>query len=793
MPSASSASVAPQPVQLTFDRFALGFNHQFTADPGKIRARPCWPRFNPLVIRGMQEAENALLLEAMAAECLRLEPDTKILLADGAWLRDAHASGRLPEIAQADLLLLHQMDNLNGPARGAMRFLVRERIERSLLTVLAFQAATAEGLRRFCARTCTSGLSVRGLPPGPSPRLGISLGYLRINGPRIDDTTHTTLTTVPWECAADIKALGERILHAAYSPGRLMTPEKVALLCRFLGRRASESTASAPPRCCLNRLHHTLPRGQWPPAADESVPPTKTVTAEFRHTCATVELRQQIWPHRFLLELRADHVGRRPARFEIDVTLQPQFAVKVRDSGGWTAHEWGLTAGLPIVGEDPFINARYWTYHALVPVRPRRKGNRRPVDPGLGATMREVGARLREAACSAVALLDGNARKIALRYPNHMRVWLYRQLAADTSGRLVQVAVACPGALTFAYGLGAFGRSPGSRLAVGRFLRGAIEGRPLNSILDEAVTAWAAWAVRRASNPRTPEGLRRYWQWFAELQSAERESMQRAQRQLIRRAGFGVPSLTLWLPPPPAFAPEDIPTGKRPNARWFRMMKCLRRVLVERDDVSPDQVHDLCMFVSLHAVWLHRCDEACPGDYARITRLLDYARALNVWPRRSTSATRYVAAADTWHDHFEEIRQVAQLAAESGERMVDADGNPLPFPEPPCPGWRSGEDTLVPLRTVEEVLVEGNRMHNCIASRVGEALLSRAFLYHGEVGGKPLSIQIAREGEGYRLVEAAGLSNARLRAPQKRVLREFLFHLRSDGKCSCSSPVLTEE
>jgi hypothetical protein len=143
-----------------------------------------------------------------------------------------------------------------------------------------------------------------------------------------------------------------------------------------------------------------------------------------------------------------------------------------------------------------------------------------------------------------------------------------------------------------------------------------------------------------------------------------------------------------------------------------------------------------------------------------------------------------VAAADAWHNHFEDIRQLAQLAAESGEKVVGPDGNPLPFPAPPCPGWRSGENTIVPLRTAEDVLAEGHRMHNCIPSRVGEALRGLAFLYHGEVGGKPLSIQIARQSDGYRLVEAAGTSNAGVRAAQKRVLREFLSHLRS---CKCEA------
>lgn len=128
---------------------------------------------------------------------------------------------------------------------------------------------------------------------------------------------------------------------------------------------------------------------------------------------------------------------------------------------------------------------------------------------------------------------------------------------------------------------------------------------------------------------------------------------------------------------------------------------------------------------------------------------------------------------------------MAELAAETGETLVGPDGNPIPFPEPPCPGWRSGQDTILPLRTAEEVLAEGNQMHNCVASRVGEALAGLAFLYHGKVAGKSLTIQIARQGQGYRVVEAAGSSNTAPTAAQWRTMGAFLAHLRLEGGCGC--------
>jgi hypothetical protein len=800
VPFPRPALAARQQVQLTFDRFAAGFDHQFTGNALKVMARPGWVRFNALVFRGAQDADAFSMLEAMRAECLHLAPAAKVVLTDGAGLRKAHAGGGLAALGEVNLLLLHQIDQLPAPIRRELRQVIRSRIEFGLLTVLALPSSPGHELQRFCARTCTGGLSAQLLPLDPAPRRGILLRLLRVRGARVDDTAIATRTTVPWKCAADVGALGQRLLHAAYSSGKLLSAEMVEVLCKFLGRHISDATASNPPRCCPNRLHYTQPRGRWPTDPGENRPAKTTVEAEFKHSCVTVEMRQRVWPDRFRLELRADHEGRVPARFELDIALRPRFAVRVRSARNWTAHGWGLTAGLTKAPRDPFSEARQWAYQALVQVLPRtgrtthrmRRGTRW-LDPAFGQTMRDVRAQIREAARAAAALLDSDARKIALRFPGHMRVWLYRHLAEDPAGRLEQLAQACPGALTFAYALEAFGRRSGGGRASSSLVRGALAGQPLNLLLDDAVAAWTAAAKLKAADPRLPDWQRPVWQRIAETQGSDLQTLIRAQRLLIRRAGPGVPSLTLWLPPPNDFAPEDIPIRKQDNARWFRVMKCLRPVLAARDAISPARAKDLCMFISRHALLLREREDLGFTTSSRIDSLLDYARAIRDWPKRSTSPVRYLAAAEAWHVRIQHVRDMEAAAGEVGQSLVDADGKPLPFPVPPCPGWRSGKDEILPLRTAEEVLAEGARMRNCVASRIPDVLAGKAFLYHGTVAGKPLTIQIELGVYGYRVFEAKTSANNDPRPPHKRVLAEFVAHLRTAGGCGCSRGDLKQD
>jgi hypothetical protein len=69
-------------------------------------------------------------------------------------------------------------------------------------------------------------------------------------------------------------------------------------------------------------------------------------------------------------------------------------------------------------------------------------------------------------------------------------------------------------------------------------------------------------------------------------------------------------------------------------------------------------------------------------------------------------------------------------------------------------------------------------MHNCVASPIPQVFAGSAALYHGEVAGKPLTIQIALAISGYRVVEAKTSANEEPTAAQMRVLREFIAHFR---------------
>jgi hypothetical protein len=200
---------------------------------------------------------------------------------------------------------------------------------------------------------------------------------------------------------------------------------------------------------------------------------------------------------------------------------------------------------------------------------------------------------------------------------------------------------------------------------------------------------------------------------------------------------------------------------------------------------NPYHSADFAAFVSHHAVALAAQWKRRFAPRARIQEMLDYAVAMDDYPRRSTSPIRYLEAVDAWHERLAHLQNMVDAAQAIGKPIVDADGNALALPEPPCPGWQSGDEVITPLRTVEEVLSEGAKMHNCVASRLPDVLTGKAALYHGEVAGKGLTIQIESSPWGYRLVEAQRFANEEPNLAQRRVLMKFLRHLGKGERCGC--------
>jgi chromosomal replication initiation ATPase DnaA len=127
MPAAPCALIARPPVQLTFDRFIVGPENQFAAVAAKMLAGPGQPCFNPLVIRGVQGVGRSMLLRAMGTEYGRLSPSKNVALGLGTELLRAHAAGDFSVLAQADSLLLDEIDGLRAGAARASARMLRER------------------------------------------------------------------------------------------------------------------------------------------------------------------------------------------------------------------------------------------------------------------------------------------------------------------------------------------------------------------------------------------------------------------------------------------------------------------------------------------------------------------------------------------------------------------------------------------------------------------------------------------------------------------------------------------
>lgn len=230
-------------------------------------------------------------------------------------------------------------------------------------------------------------------------------------------------------------------------------------------------------------------------------------------------------------------------------------------------------------------------------------------------------------------------------------------------------------------------------------MRDVIAGRGLGELLDDVVAAWAAGAWHLLDGVRKSRSYDvEAWRRVAEAVGAERAEILLAQRLLIRRAGAGVPSRVLWMPPPLVFAPEDIPKRKLENARWFRAMKSHIDLLACLPGYLPTNLHQLASFISRHALVIVGSTELGYDRRARIQQVLDCVRAIGAYPRRSTSRQQFVAAVDDWHHRIAQAKNLLKAAQLAGKPIFDEQGRALVLREPPCPGWQSGVDEVVPLR-----------------------------------------------------------------------------------------------
>ncbi|MBM4321173.1 MAG: hypothetical protein FJ125_14790, partial [Deltaproteobacteria bacterium] len=384
-----------------------------------------------------------------------------------------------------------------------------------------------------------------------------------------------------------------------------------------------------------------------------------------------------------------------------------------------------------------WVHRELYGWHPLrTPAEPRPRWAeevRREKKAEASRTMRAIYRILRDLAVHAASQCDQAARGAVLAFCPHLRFRLYQRLVGDAGGRLLQLSAACPGVLIFALALIEQG---GAQAEVGEIvLRRVQAGVRLPRLLDEAVQGWAAAAV---ATPKVGQG-NPAWLRLTEGGAAERERICRQQKLLIRRAGPRVPTTLLWLPPPLAFAPEDIPRARRANARWYKAMKEHAGLLASGDQASAPMLHALSLFVSRQAENLFRALPRRQRVRQALGLLYDYLLATRRRPGRERDPAVLLGEAYRWHERLHGPGGAAGAAALD---PVEAAG--LALPTLPDSEWSWPGIEVRPLRTALDLAEEGRRMHHCVATRLSAALAGSCYLYGVQVEGEPLTVEVQR-------------------------------------------------
>ncbi|HOT28475.1 MAG TPA: PcfJ domain-containing protein [Candidatus Ozemobacteraceae bacterium] len=388
-------------------------------------------------------------------------------------------------------------------------------------------------------------------------------------------------------------------------------------------------------------------------------------------------------------------------------------------------------------GSDPFFDVSF--EKACADDRLLRKANlpkRKDVTDSLRAFQRHL-----------VRCLIPEAAQIAGLFPadGSMRWWIYGQIANDRTGRIAQMAKVCPGVLIMARKMDSLGDH---RLNI--LLESIVRGERLGKVLDTTVEFW-----RLITGNREP---------------AERC---RDQRRRISGAGIRISPSLLWRLPHGAVVPEDIPSDPMDNQAWYDIQCESSLKAVEHLSLSART--SFLAFTSRHAIDIARlAREKWPEGnqgYAQerfLGSLTDFIQATGRQPARSTRLDKLVEECDRWH---------RRMAHELPDFLRRGRGEepPLPPESPLDPGlfadllvWRQGPDVIRFLRTAGDLVEESQRMQHCVRSYARKAAAGNCQLFHGELAGEPVTIEIA-DGNGRPVLrQVSGLRNKRPGEPTYR-------------------------
>ena len=370
--------------------------------------------------------------------------------------------------------------------------------------------------------------------------------------------------------------------------------------------------------------------------------------------------------------------------------------------------------------------------------------------PGADGQLATMEGDLGRAAAHLSSLLVPRGIAAARAFEDPATWWeIYKVAADDPTGRMAQLAETCPGLLRFLLTLPAEASRP--------VVEGVLAGHRLNRLLDEAAEAWMRWHVENGPAARCrrlppADDLRR---------------MVANQRVRVRRAGPMVSREVLLMPPPPVLVPEDIPREPGRNRDWFVVTSVWGLPWTDWwrwGDLPSVDRDGLSRFLSRQ--WPGLCEHAGlspadePWEVMRfVLHLADYVRDTGRELDRRTGARRVVQELHDWNAGLGPSRKFSPHAELQTHGLT---------------AWQGPEGTIRPLVTAGEMVEESRTMGHCVASMAHLGVEGQAVFLHGEIEGRPVTVEVAPVESGFRLVEARGVRDRLLTAGEREVIGRWL-------------------
>jgi hypothetical protein len=209
------------------------------------------------------------------------------------------------------------------------------------------------------------------------------------------------------------------------------------------------------------------------------------------------------------------------------------------------------------------------------------------------------------------------ARSAACAFHPRVAGSVAMRAAADTTGRVAQLARVCPG-------LFALGVALRASTALDEACARTIAGRPLADCLEPVLEAW-----RRAG--RGPRDVARH-------------------ASFVKRAPAAIDPTVLRAPFPPRLILDDLPEDEAARTAWFTAAGALAALTASE---PAEHVARLASFVSARGEALGRLDEGERNTL--LIALLERGRALGHWPSRRTQVPAARARAEGFSPDAERV------------------------------------------------------------------------------------------------------------------------------------------